>query len=88
MTKDNNAKAVIKQLLANTEELLNANYQGAFALREKDKVRIAFQHDIEHNEYGELIATSKLKYGKRVTAEIEHTVDTGQLALDLQKNGS
>lgn len=87
MTKEDPAqRAIIEQLIANTEELLKEHYHGAFQMRDDTgKVKIGLIHEVNKNEFGELIANSKLKYGKRVTAETEHAVDTTQMHLNLEK---
>jgi ABC-type antimicrobial peptide transport system permease subunit len=80
-----NDKAVIRQLIANTEELLNKNYANAYTFRDQDDViKISFTHKIAHNEFAELIAKSTIAFSKRLKFETEHAVDvTEQPKLNL-----
>ena len=67
----------IKQLLANPEELLNEHFQKAYTFRDDDDIiRLSFTHEVGKNEFGELIASSSISFGKRVKAEVEHVVET------------
>lgn len=71
-----NKEAVIKQLEANTGELLGPMINDAYKLRDdKDVMKIVITHQVEPNEYGEIICKSGIRFGKRVAAKIEHIID-------------
>jgi hypothetical protein len=83
-TKNLNDKATIEQLVANTRELLEKQFRQAFFLKDDDgKIKISFTHTVATNEFNELIATSKIAFGKKIHETIEHAVDTTQTQLDL-----
>lgn len=78
-----NKAAVIKQLEANTGELLADRITDAHNLRDdKDRIKIIMTHQIEPNAYGEVVCKSGIKFGKRVAAKVEHIIDTHP-SLDL-----
>jgi hypothetical protein len=87
MKEETHKEAVIRQLLANSEELLNKHYLAAYELRDQENgiTKISFSHEVGYNEFGELIAKSALSSSKRMKFEVEHAVDvTEQPKLDLK----
>jgi hypothetical protein len=83
MKKELNEQAVVDQLKANTGELLADRIKDAYKLRdEKDRMRIIVTHQVEPNEFGEIVCKSGIRFGKRVAAKIEHIID-GHPSLDL-----
>jgi hypothetical protein len=86
MKDPDHKKAVIAQLVANSEELLNKHYIAASGLQDENGIiKISFSHEVGYNEFGELIAKSALSSSKRIKFETEHAVDvTEQPKLDLK----
>jgi hypothetical protein len=86
MAENNNDTATVNQIVSNTRELLEKQFKQAYFLRdESGKIRISFAHEIGNNEFGELIAISKISFGKKVKDLVEHAVDVTQTQLDLKE---
>lgn len=75
MPKTDHAES-IRQLILNTEELLNEYFEQVYSFMDDEGIiKVSFTHQIQKNEYNELIAKSSISFGKRVKADIEHVIE-------------
>lgn len=84
MNKIQKPEKLIRQLTANTLELLNDNWSQIESLAAADdELKIAMTHTITNIEE-EISAKTTITFGCRIKDQTEHVVDTNQTELPLE----
>jgi hypothetical protein len=85
MNKIDKPEKLIKQLAANTTELLNDHWAEVEALGSNGKeLKIGMIHWVVNNAQAELTAKTVISFGRRIKDTVEHQVDDKQTELVLE----
>ena len=78
------SELLIKQLCANTLELLNRYWKQAELLSANTaELRIAITHSVTPGTKGGYDAASTVSFGKRIKDQVKHNVNPDQTEMDL-----
>jgi hypothetical protein len=82
-----NHSIAIDHILANSRNLLEKHFTSAAALPDdKGNVKVSLATTIGLNKFGVLVASTKIAFGRRVTASTESEIeDPKQVVLEFQK---
>jgi len=84
MTKIQEPERLIKQLSANTTELLASHWPQVVALCGTDEeLKIGIAHTVTDDGMGELTTKSTISFGCRIKDVVEHTIDASQGEFEL-----